>query len=81
MKEGDIQTFYHTLDQVELELIQSNIGFYRISQSLLVNPDAVYSHNRVHLVLKTGEEMGIAEDRRQKVRHMFCMSRMQDFRG
>lgn len=63
---------YLKLNAVEIYLIENHILFYRISQSLLVNPDFVYSYKFNKMVLKNNEELTIASNRRKKVTELFC---------
>ena len=62
VKIGDIYKF----------LKDNNIEFYRLSQSILVNPDFVYSYKNEKMILKNNEEFAIAKSKRNEVNHLFC---------
>lgn len=63
---------YMKLKDIEVYLTKNNIYFYRISQSLLINPDFVYSYKYDRMILKNNEELLIAANRREKVLELFC---------
>lgn len=69
---GDPERCYMKLQEVEDRLSSSNIFFYRISQSLLVNPEHVYSYMYNRMILKDGTELQVAVNRREKVTELFC---------
>lgn len=63
---------YMKLKDVETHLKESNINFYRINQSLLINPDYVFSYKYDRMVLKNNEELFVATNRREEVNKLFC---------
>ncbi len=69
---GDEKKCYIKIDDLESKLIKDGFPFYRINQSLLINPKYVYSQKSNEMTLKNGEEFGIAIGRRKEVGLLFC---------
>lgn len=69
---GTRERCYMKLNEVEEHLANNNIFFYRVSQSLLVNPKHVFSYMHNRMVLKDGTELQVSTNRRKKVTEIFC---------
>lgn len=69
---------YEKLCNIEKYLQKHNIYFYRINQSLLVNPKYVYSYKYDKMVLTNEEELSVAKNRREKVSKLFAKIRGDD---
>ncbi|MFI3213248.1 MAG: LytTR family DNA-binding domain-containing protein [Eubacteriales bacterium] len=72
LSNGSQKRCYLKLNDVEKQLVDSGRFFYRITQSLLVNPTYVYAYMHDRIVLKNGDEMQIAVNKREKVKELFC---------
>ncbi len=66
------------LNEIEKTLESRQIYFYRISQSLLVNPKYVYSYQKTCITLNDGTNFHIPENRRNKVNKLFCKLKCSD---
>lgn len=69
---------YGKLNDIEEQLIKSNIYFYRTHQSFLVNPEfvMVYTYDSIELI--DGTVLTISENRREKVNLLFCRQKGED---
>lgn len=66
------QKCYGKLNDIEKSLLKSNIIFYRVHQSFLVNPQYVKSYAYDHMELADGTVLTISENRRRKISEQFC---------
>lgn len=66
------QKCYGKLNDIEKSLLKSNIIFYRVHQSFLVNPKYVKSYAYDHMELADGTVLTISENRRRKISEQFC---------
>lgn len=69
---------YGKLNDIEKQLIKSNIYFYRTHQSFLVNPKyvMVYTYDSIELI--DGTILTISENRRENVNTLFCRQKGED---
>lgn len=63
---------YGKLNDIECRLLQSNIVFFRIHQSFLVNPQYIIAYFYDSMELRDGTTLSISENRRKKVSELFC---------
>lgn len=68
---GNVETFYGKLDNVENDLSEAKISFLRIHQSYLVNFIYVKEMNFSKIVLINGKELTISEERQKYIRKMY----------
>ncbi len=64
--------YYDKLDKIEAQLLSNGIRFFRISKSVLLNPQYIYSYGSKGLVLKNDEFHEIAKSRRDEIKKLFC---------
>lgn len=64
--------FYGKMNDVEKQLLESNVRFIRIHQSFLVNFDYIKSMNFASITMSSGTILQISEDRQKNVRTQFC---------
>ena len=76
--EAGSEKCYGKLNDIEKQLIKSNIYFYRTHQSFLVNPKfvMVYTYDSIELI--DGTVLTISENRREKVNLLFCRQKGED---
>lgn len=69
---------YHKLNDIEQKFLESNIYFYRVHQSFLVNPKFVskYMYDTIELV--DGTVLTISPSRRKKISKLFCILKGED---
>lgn len=70
--EQEIIYCYERLNSIEKSLSEKNVYFYRIHQSLLINPHYVKKYQYSMLELLDGTEFTISEKRRKSVSEMVC---------
>ena len=70
--EQEIKYCYERLNSIEKSLNEKNVYFYRIHQSLLINPHYVKKYQYSMLELLDGTEFTISEKRRKSVSEMVC---------
>jgi len=63
---------YGKLNDIEKNLIKSNIHFLRTHQSFLVNPKYVFRYVYHSIELIDGTILAISENRRKRVSELFC---------
>lgn len=63
--DDELYTFYHKLDEVEKELLNSN--FLRIHRSYLVNFDHINSISHDHVVMSNGQVLPISKQKRNDI--------------
>lgn len=66
------------LNEIEKILKSQQVYFYRVSQSILVNPKHVYSYKNTSITLKDGTNFHIPENRRKAVNKLFCKIKCDD---
>ncbi|MCB5458814.1 LytR/AlgR family response regulator transcription factor [Mediterraneibacter gnavus] len=69
---------YGKLNDIECRLLQSNIVFFRIHQSFLVNPQYIIAYFYDSMELRDGTTLSISENRRKKVSELFCTFKGED---
>ena len=69
---------YVKLNDIECRLLQSNIVFFRIHQSFLVNPQYIIAYFYDSMELRDGTTLSISENRRKKVSELFCTFKGED---
>ncbi|MBS6170882.1 LytR/AlgR family response regulator transcription factor [Mediterraneibacter gnavus] len=69
---------YGKLNDIERRLLDSNIVFFRIHQSFLVNPQYVIAYFYDSIELLDGTILSISENRRKKVSALFCTLKGED---
>ena len=69
---------YGKLNDIECRLLQSNIVFFRIYQSFLVNPQYIIAYFYDSMELRDGTTLSISENRRKKVSELFCTFKGED---
>ena len=69
---------YGKLNDIECRLLQSNIVFFRIHQSFLVNTQYIIAYFYDSMELRDGTTLSISENRRKKVSELFCTFKGED---
>lgn len=70
--ETEVRKCYEKLNIVEEKLQKSNVCFFRIHQSFLVNPRYIEVYMYDSIQLKDGTMLNISENRRKKISEMYC---------
>lgn len=69
--ESQCLSYYEKLNNIEKNLNDVNIYFYRIHQSFLVNPYYINSYNYSTIKLNDGTTLTVSENRRKKIREIY----------
>ncbi|OON98721.1 MAG: hypothetical protein ATN35_03670 [Epulopiscium sp. Nele67-Bin004] len=78
---NDNNKYYAKLNDVQNYLTQINVDFYRVSQSILINPKFVHSYKHDEMVLKNNESFAITPNRRAEVKQLFCKIKGDELLG